>query len=47
MLLTGFNSVLATPFVNEELSVKAGDTGQGIPRPGMHSALAIKRLIAR
>ena len=46
MLLTGFNSVLATPFANEELSVKAEDTGRGIPQLGMHLALAIKMLIA-
>jgi hypothetical protein len=30
-----------------ELSVKAGDAGQGIPCPGTKSALAIKTLMAQ
>ena len=40
-------SALPTFIANVELSVKAGDTGRGIPRPGTTSALAMKRLMAR
>jgi len=39
--------VLITREAKIELSVKAGDTGQGIPRPGNTSELFMKMLIAR